>query len=1104
LIEGQLMPLRYLVGPVTPSRAANWQAHRDQGRCLTFHAGAGADLVLAPTDTWETLLTRLPAHWRPDFIVLDLGYTTIPVCLWDAPVPLAALAPDAQLQWHFFRRFLPLCQLVLTDTAAVQAMHRLGITEATQANHFGLQDVFARPVPASSERRTIDVLFVGNLHPAVQRQRLQWLGRLARLGGRWNVHITQGVHGEDYRRLLLRSRIVFNHSVRGEWNLRVGEACSCGALLFTESDNLEMPGAWKHGEDCVFYDEDNLEALLEHYLTDEDQRAGVAESGRRKAETFTFAAMWEDVVARIEEEWPLIQQRHAQRPHLDPRAKLLARTWQAMGAADGGDPSLPADLDAALAEQPEPALHNARGMVESLQRRDASRRYTPESLQSIAAHFHRAASLPLSASGRGPGGGVLQSPGGEVAALNFIEALATSGHQQLAIEGAQRLLGRLYGAPPPVHEWDLPHFPPTYDFFRVEWERAAWQHAGSPSREQQAKLALLRWRLHSLLGDSTHDLVHRHEAALARPDLPPTRAALGCALGEAKRPQEAVPHLQYAVEQNPFDRSAARALYQALIDAGKPAEAEAYRQERLLLRRAAPSVVRADDWLIQQPAAPHAPLDQAFRSIAQQDSAVGRGLPPDVPIIVGKGRVSLCIIVKNEEANIGACLDCAADICDEVIVLDTGSTDRTRDIARDKGAKVFDFPWIDHFAAARNACLEHATGDWIFWLDADDRLDEANRDKLRRLFVSLPAGNVAYSMKCHCLPDPHSRTATTVDHIRLFRNHPRIRWRYRVHEQILGAVRESGGEVLWADIVIQHTGYTDAALRRRKSARDLRLLEMERRDQPHDPFTLFNLGASYAEMGRYEEALPLLHESLDRSHPRDSIVRKLYALIANCHLHRGRIDEALRVCLQGQAVCPDDEELLFLEGLLRTEKGDFHGARIPLVRLLGTESEQHFASVADGLRGHRGRHQLAVVCCRLGENNEAEQLWHDVLRDRPDYLHARIGLGEMYLAQHRWAELEEQAIALNKLPQGELDAVLLRAKMRMARREFGPARALLEETLSSRPDCLPLLVTLSHVLLREDRDHTTAERVLLEILARDPAHAQARQNLEVLRGRGRT
>ena len=97
--------------------------------------------------------------------------------------------------------------------------------------------------------------------------------------------------------------------------------------------------------------------------------------------------------------------------------------------------------------------------------------------------------------------------------------------------------------------------------------------------------------------------------------------------------------------------------------------------------------------------------------------------------------------------------------------------------------------------------------------------------------------------------------------------------------------------------------------------------------------------------------------------------------------------------------------------------------------------------------------------------------------------------------------MEEQVSALEKLPQGELEAILLRAKMQMARREFGPARALLEQTLSSQPGCLPLLLTLSHVLLREDRDHAAAERVLLEILARDPAHAQARQNLEVLRGR---
>src|SRR5262249_28307354 len=156
-----------------------------------------------------------------------------------------------------------------------------------------------------------------------------------------------------------------------------------------------------------------------------------------------------------------------------------------------------------------------------------------------------------------------------------------------------------------------------------------------------------------------------------------------------------------------------------------------------------------------------------------------------------------------------ACLGSAAALVDEVVVLDTGSTDRTKEIAASCGARVFDFPWVDSFAAARNESLRRATGDWIFWLDADDRLDGANGRKLRALFAGLADENAAYVMKCLCLPDPASGAATVVDHVRLFRNHPAIRWQYRVHEQILPAVRQLGGEVRWADVVIHHLGYQD-------------------------------------------------------------------------------------------------------------------------------------------------------------------------------------------------------------------------------------------------------------------------------------------------------
>src|SRR5262249_52030508 len=146
------------------------------------------------------------------------------------------------------------------------------------------------------------------------------------------------------------------------------------------------------------------------------------------------------------------------------------------------------------------------------------------------------------------------------------------------------------------------------------------------------------------------------------------------------------------------------------------------------------------------------------------------------------------------------------------------------------GAKVVDFPWCDSFAAARNEGLKHATGDYVFWLDADDRLDEENREKLRALFAGLRDEQVAYSMKCKCLPDD-AGTATLVDHVRLSRNRPDVRWRYRVHEQILPAIRAVGGEVRWADVVIHHTGYQDRALRQRKLQRDLRLLQLEQAEQ---------------------------------------------------------------------------------------------------------------------------------------------------------------------------------------------------------------------------------------------------------------------------------
>src|SRR5947209_8484012 len=343
------------------------------------------------------------------------------------------------------------------------------------------------------------------------------------------------------------------------------------------------------------------------------------------------------------------------------------------------------------------------------------------------------------------------------------------------------------------------------------------------------------------------------------------------------------------------------------------------------------------------------------------------------------------MIVRNEEQNLAACLESMRGLFKDIVILDTGSTDRTREIAEQFGARVFDFPWEDDFAAARNEALRHALGRWIFWMDADDRLDEENREKLRALFARLGDELVGYSMKCVCLPDAETGAAPVVDHVRLFPNHPQVRWQFRVHEQVLPSLRAVGGEVRWSDVVIQHSGYQDPDQTRRKRERNLRLLQLQDQDEPDHPFTLFNLGSVAQDLGRPAEALALLRRSLERSQPSDSIVRKLHAQIAQCHRHLGQLDQALAACRQGRGLYPDDVELLFQEGAARLALRDLAGAEACLLETLATREKGHFASVDAGLRGYKTRHQLALVYRQQGRDAEAEAAWRAALDEQPGF-----------------------------------------------------------------------------------------------------------------------
>ena len=514
------MPNRFLVGPVRPGAREYLP-----GNCLTF-GPAGADLILGRDAAWEAILALLPGDWRPDCVVLDLAAGAIPQGLWTVPAPRIALAHGWGLRWHLYRRLLPHCELVLADPDGVEVMTREGFRHAHVGNPIGV----GRPLEegAPEENRDIDLLMAGGLHPAAQRGRLRWLARLARCSDRWRVAVHRGDDLEGCRPLLRRARIAFCPHCPGDDGRLALEAAAAGALVVRESGD-RAADCLRDGRECIHFTEDDLEPLLETYLADEEGRRELADAARSRVRECGGSLGWQGVQAVLEVEWPELQTRLAGRPGSgsagsSPRADVasVARPESARRLADPRLGRRPAFRRA--------LLRSRRG--------GRFDRYTqPDRKIAAADHFGRA---------------VDADPGFVLAALFRAEALSAAGRRQPAVEQARRALELLdRGGTLDGLKGDVPPFPTGLTHFRAEWERAAWMNAGNPGGERKAKRRLIRWRLHGLLAKETASLPHRYEAALARPDLASTRAALGAALLQAGCAAEAVSHLRRGARCQP-------------------------------------------------------------------------------------------------------------------------------------------------------------------------------------------------------------------------------------------------------------------------------------------------------------------------------------------------------------------------------------------------------------------------------------------------------------------------------------------------------------------------------------------------------------------------
>ncbi|MBD1373017.1 glycosyltransferase [Hazenella sp. IB182357] len=209
--------------------------------------------------------------------------------------------------------------------------------------------------------------------------------------------------------------------------------------------------------------------------------------------------------------------------------------------------------------------------------------------------------------------------------------------------------------------------------------------------------------------------------------------------------------------------------------------------------------------------------------------------------------ISLCLIVKNEEEVLGRCLDSIHELVDEINIIDTGSTDRTKEIAQYYTERIFDFEWIDDFAAARNYAFDQARCEYILWLDADDYFTAENRMRFRQLRKQLDLSVDAVSMPYELSYDDDGNVSFSVRRHRLVKRLNGYRWHGVVHEYL-----EVGGHILQSDVAVRHSSVEH------DSDRNLRIYEKQiQNGQTLSPRDQYYYGNELREHQKFEEAIEI-------------------------------------------------------------------------------------------------------------------------------------------------------------------------------------------------------------------------------------------------------
>ena len=359
-----------------------------------------------------------------------------------------------------------------------------------------------------------------------------------------------------------------------------------------------------------------------------------------------------------------------------------------------------------------------------------------------------------------------------------------------------------------------------------------------------------------------------------------------------------------------------------------------------------------------------------------------------------KVKISQCMIVKNEEKNIEKALSWGKGVVSEQVVVDTGSTDRTVELAQQLGASVYHFPWVDDFSAAKNFAISKAAYEWIALLDADEYFSEEDARKLPSLLANLK--NTPYDgLATNWIHLDDNGTIGMIDtQVRLFRNRPGLRYRRRIHEYLAW---EDGRGISYCQdtegLSLFHTGYGEAAKKKKQGGgRNLRLIQAELKDHPDDFEMLSYLGNEYVGLEEYDLAVKTYRKVLSCMPRWTQGVYHVAASEVPLRLLSVMVDqpgtkeqELLEIYQKAVEGWPEEGDYDYFMGLYYSRRGDYAKTEAHIRRGLEIMEKYGNCQKSMVISGKiLGVYELLAACClNNGNPEETVRLATLTLKENP-------------------------------------------------------------------------------------------------------------------------